>query len=67
MSYIKDRIDKILLIILVLLMIATPAVAAYYAGIYHAVKDSRVYMENNEMIVIELDGQPYIHFVEGLE
>lgn len=64
MSYIKNNI---LLIILALMLFAAPAVAAYYAGIYHAVSDSHVYMESNEMVVIELDGHSYIHFVGGLE
>ena len=67
MSYFKNKIDHILLIILALMLIVTPAVAAYYAGIYHAVSDSHVYMEDHEMVVIELDGHSYIHFVEGLE
>ena len=67
MSYFKNKIDSILLAVLALMLIATPAVAAYYAGIYHAVSDSHIYMEDHEMVVIELDGHSYIHFVGGME
>lgn len=63
MSYIKDRIDKIMLIIMALLIIAIPATAAYYAGICHAIEDSHIYLDNRGVVIMELDGETYGHFV----
>lgn len=56
--------DKIAVWIIIAILIMIPAVASYYAGICHAIEDSEVYYNRRGEIIIELDGQAYVHFLD---
>lgn len=61
----KDTFGRNALRIMAVLAVAIIAVGSYYAGICHAIRDSRVYYNRHGMIVMELDGEAYGHIAEG--
>lgn len=60
-------IDKALVALLIILMLATPATAAYYAGIYHAISGTEVSRDRHGDIVLKLDGEVYHLILEDFE